>query len=231
MSDSEPNAHPTARLVLDYLRVLLWPALIVWAFLAFKGDMLETLKTREVEVAGAFKIGKQIEDLNRKTQAELEALRRLVAELQAAPQDPERVREVSDAVAASLEALERDFSRAVTQLRLETASPGAGASPEQSALPADPREQARELEGIGFGQLLRRDLLAARKSFAGAARAWPEYHNVGEIERLLRSDRLELSEGSDAAWLELYRTILTRYSWGMPASAREAMQQAVRSPP
>lgn len=30
MSDSGLRAHPTARLVLDYLRVLLWPALIVW---------------------------------------------------------------------------------------------------------------------------------------------------------------------------------------------------------
>jgi hypothetical protein len=94
MSDSGLSAHPTARLVLDYLRVLLWPALIVWAFLVFKGDMLEILKTREVEVAGAFKIGKHIEDLDRNTQAELDDLRRLVAELQAAPQDPDRVREV-----------------------------------------------------------------------------------------------------------------------------------------
>lgn len=231
MSDSDPNAHPAARLVLDYLRVLLWPLLIVWAFLAFKGDMLEILKTREVEVAGAFKIGKHIEDLNRKTQAELDDLRRLVAELQAAPQDAERVREVSDAVAASLEALERDFGREVAQLRLETAGPGALASPEQAAPAADPREQARELERLGFEQLLARDLLGARKSFAGAARAWPEYHNVAEIERLLRGDRQGLSEGSDAAWLDLYRTILTRYSWGMPATAREEMQQAVRSPP
>jgi hypothetical protein len=129
MSGSGLSAHPTARLVLDCLRVLLWPALIVWAFLVFKGDMLEIVKTCEVEVAGAFKIGKHIEGLNRNTQAELEDLRRLVAELQAAPQDPDRVREVSDAVAASLEALERDFSREVAQLRLETAAPGVGASP------------------------------------------------------------------------------------------------------
>lgn len=231
MSDSGPSAHPTARLVLDYLRVLLWPALIVWAFLVFKGDMLEILKTREVEVAGAFKIGKHIEDLNRKTQAELKDLRRLVAELQAAPQDPDRVREVSDAVAASLEALERDFSREVAQLQLETAVPGVGASSDLAALSADPREQARELERLGFDQLLRRDLQGARKSFGGAVRAWPEYHNAAEIERLLRADRQGLAAGSDTAWRELYRTILTRYSWGMPASAREAMQQAVRSPP
>jgi len=231
MSEPSPAAHPTARLVLDYLRTLLWPALIVWAFLAFKGDMLEILKTREVEVAGAFKIGKHIEDLNRNTQAELEDLRRLAAELQANAQEPERVREVGEAVATRLEALERDFTREVAQLRLETLAPGAAGLPEQAAQPIDPREQARELERLGFEQLLRRDLAGARKSFAGAVRAWPEYHNVAEIERLLRADRQGLAAGGDAAWQELYRTILTRYSWGMPAAAREAMQQALRAEP
>lgn len=231
MSDSGLSTHPTARLVLDYLRVLLWPALIVWAFLAFKADMLEILKTREIQVAGAFTIGKHIEDLSRNTQAELEDLRRLVAELQAAPQDPNRVRDVSDAVAASLEALKRDFSREVAQLRLATNAPGVGAPSDRTTLPADPREQARELERLGFDQLLRRDLHGARKSFSGAVRAWPEYHNVAEIDRLLRVDRQGLAAGGDTAWRELYRTILIRYSWGMPASAREAMQQAVRRPP
>jgi hypothetical protein len=222
----QPPDHPLARLILDYVRTLLWPALIVWAFLSFQDDLLEILKTREVEVAGAFKIGQRVEDLARNTRAELADLERMVSELQAAPADPERVQAVSEALAASLEALERNVTREAAELRGAAAAPDPEARPEAAPAAADPRAQARAQEAVGFERLLERDLESARAAFDEAARLWPTYHNVAEITRLLRRSGPDLAARGADGWAELYRTILTRYSWGMPAEVREAMQRA-----
>lgn len=231
MTEPAPTEHPTASLVLDYLRVLLWPALIVWAFLAFKDDMLEILKTREVEVAGAFKIGKSIEDLSQKTQAELQALHRLVGELEAAPQDAEKVREVSASVSANIEALERNFSREVTQLRIQAVAPEVAGPAGMEKPPAAPADQARELEQLGFEHLVKRELVPALEAFQAAARLWPDYHNVTEITRLLRENRSRLTGPGDtaAAWLDIYKTLLTRFSWGMPQAVRADLKRTVDS--
>jgi len=224
MAQTSPDAHPLARLILDYIRTLLWPGLIVWAFFMFQDDMLEILKTREVEVAGAFKIGQRVEDLAANTQAELAELERMVAELEAAPGDAERVKAVTEAVSSSLKALGRDVSREVAQLREATAVPPT--AEREPAAAADPKSRAREFEARGFERLLDRDLEAARAAFSEATRLWPSYHNVAEIARLLQRSQPALADGGDKAWAELYRTILTRYSWGMPPAVRESMEQA-----
>ena len=227
MAEPSPTDHPLARLILDYIRTLLWPSLIVWAFFLFQDDMLEILKTREVEVAGAFKVGQRVEDLAVNTQAELAELERMVAELKAAPGDTERVKAVTEAVSTSLEALGRNVNREVAQLRMEAA-----AVPHQAELvsaPAarvDSNEQAREFETQGFQQLIERNLVGAESAFTEAARLWPTYHNVSEIARLLRRSRTKLAENNEKAWSELYRTILSEYSWGMPPAVRESMEQA-----
>jgi len=222
MPEGSNGNHSLARLVLDYIRTLLWPVLIVWAFFAFQDDLLEILRTREVEVAGAFKIGQRVEDLARNTRAELAELERMVSELERSPDDPERVRTVTQAVAASLAALERNVTREATQLAVAPQL----VEVSEDATGADPRDDARELERQGFELLLERDLEGAQAAFAEAERLWPEYHNVAEISRLLRRKALESPRGESLDWSDLYRTILTRYSWGMPRDAREAMEQA-----
>jgi hypothetical protein len=230
MADPTPDDHPLARLVLDYIRALLWPAMVLLAFVAMRDDIMKIVNTREVEIAGALKIGKSIDDLESKAQAEIDDLKRMVANLQAAPQDPDRVKAATAAVSANLEALERNIGREVAQIRVETApvvaaqqlTPSAQGNP--AAGPADPRSQAQRLEQQGFDALLERNLEAAIAAFSGAAKAWPGYHNVAEIERLLRTSQAQIAGGGDDAWQKLYRTILTQYSWGMPSASRAAMR-------
>lgn len=226
MSEHPPGDHPLARLILDYIRTLLWPLLIVWAFFSFQDDMLEILKTREVEVAGAFKIGQRVEDLARNTQTELADLERMVAELKATPGDAERVQAVSETVSTRLEALGRDVTREVAQLRSEAAAAPTAEREPKSTVGVDSSAQAREYEVVGFQHLLDRDLDGAQAAFSEAARLWPSYHNVSEVARLLRRSKPDLADNGDRAWVELYRTILTQYSWGMPPSVRESMEKA-----
>ena len=131
MADPTPDDHPLARLVLDYIRALSWPAMVLLAFVAMRDDIMKIVNTREVEIAGALKIGKSIDDLESKAQAEIDDLKRMVAKLQAEPQDPGRVKAVTAAVSADLEALERNIGREVARIRVETA-------PVVAARPAHP---------------------------------------------------------------------------------------------
>lgn len=78
---------------------------------------------------------------------------------------------------------------------------------------------APEAERAGFAALVQQDHATALAAFRRAEEAWPEYHNVAEIRRLLE----RVQPASDAEWRALYRTILTDYSWGMPAEAHRAM--------
>jgi hypothetical protein len=82
---------------------------------------------------------------------------------------------------------------------------------------------APEAERVGFDALLARDHAAALAAFRRAEAAWPDYHNVAEIRRLLE----RTSPASDAAWHTLYETILTEYVWGMPEDQRRAMRASL----
>jgi hypothetical protein len=149
-----------------------------------------------------------------------------VAELKATPGDTERVQAVTKAVSASLEALGRNVTREVAQLRSEAAAAPPAEHVPAATVGVDPNAQAREFEVAGFQRLLDRDLDGAQVAFSEAARLWPTYHNVSEVARLLRRSKPDLANNSDRAWAELYRTILTQYSWGMPPSVRQSMEKA-----
>jgi hypothetical protein len=82
---------------------------------------------------------------------------------------------------------------------------------------------APEAERAGFDALLARDHAAALAAFRRAENAWPDYHNVAEIRRLLERAR----PTSDAEWRRLYAKILADYVWGMPDDQRRAMRDAL----
>jgi len=60
--------------------------------------------------------------------------------------------------------------------------------------------------------------------FEEARSIWPEYHNVAELARALRNRRDDLADSASPAWTELYRGILTKYSWGLPTDLRAAIR-------
>lgn len=92
-------------------------------------------------------------------------------------------------------------------------------------------KDAPALERQGFEALLANDIPAAREAFAAAESAWPEYHNVAEIHRLLQQagNRLDVGERSlpEAIFRSVLQRILTEYSWGMPAGIKARMQELV----
>lgn len=221
----ENNAESRARLILDYIRTLLWPVILVIAVVAYKDDVFEILKEREIEVAG-LRIGQRVSEVKSNFQAEMEDLRKMVEELAKADSGTGDDAARAEHVLERISGLERNLQREFTQIQEQTAVAGRAGTPALTK-PPESREQAGVWEGRGFAALLNKDVDEAIAAFEQAKLAWPDYHNVAEIERFLQTRRNDLAAGSTDAWKDVYQTILTRFSWGMPTPVREQMRAEV----
>jgi hypothetical protein len=88
-------------------------------------------------------------------------------------------------------------------------------------------EIARNNEKKGFDALLTGNLSEAKKNFGLAYNAFPTYHNVAEINKLLAEEVKNYERGSEAERNQqlsrIFGQILTNYSWGMPPDIRQKM--------
>jgi hypothetical protein len=109
-------------------------------------------------------------------------------------------------------------------------------SPEKNNL-----EIARSNEKKGFQALLdaninlthgnlpqaRENFSQARENFSRAYQAFPTYHNVDEINKLLIATEKKFNQQSEAERTQqlsrIFGQILTNYSWGMPPDIRQKM--------
>lgn len=96
---------------------------------------------------------------------------------------------------------------------------------------ANPREEAVNWEMKGFDFLVSKNAEAAFLAFTNAEKLWPSYHNVAEIRKLLEANLAGLTsaskEGKSEAWSSFYRTLLAKYSWGMPADIKTKISELV----
>lgn len=102
-------------------------------------------------------------------------------------------------------------------------------APPVTSTAGKPREEAADWELKGFEFLVSKDADAALEAFANAEKLWPSYHNVAEIRKLLNDNRAALvaapKEGKSPAWTSVYQTLITNYSWGMPADVRNKLTE------
>lgn len=91
------------------------------------------------------------------------------------------------------------------------------------------RDDASSWEAKGFSFLLSKDAQAALDAFSHAEKLWPSFHSVAEIKKLLLDNQAALAaapkEGRSEVWVDFYRTLVTKYSWGMPADVKEKLNQ------
>ena len=89
------------------------------------------------------------------------------------------------------------------------------------------RTEATDLELKGFDFIVSKDVDAALQAFTNAEKLRPNYHNVAEIRKLLEDNRATLAaaprKGKNEAWSNLYRTLVSKYSWGMPADIKSKL--------
>ena len=222
MASEAGDRYALGRLVLDYLRIFIWPAILFLVILLFREDVREILRSREFEVAGVFKIGQQVERLEAQAAEEIADVRALVQELQDRPDLPAET--VAADIDSKLTRLTSNLSREVQQIQqiapnLAPARPGGGEGAQAARDPGS-TATAAALEREGFEALIDKDAASALTAFERAEAAWPDYHNVAEIRALLAEYQARLTDSDAKAWRKLYRVILTEHSWGMPSDLR-----------
>ena len=96
----------------------------------------------------------------------------------------------------------------------------------QKILGGSKYERARSLELEMFEHLLQGRYREAMSAARKASQAYPGYHNVYEIERLLREHENELlsPDRLEAAGKKLIGEIVEKYSWGMPEDTKQKMR-------
>jgi hypothetical protein len=219
MAEDSPN-YALGRLILEYIRAFLWPAVALIVVLVYQDDVRTLLQERQVDIFG-LRIGERVEEIESSARAEISDIKALLEEQGSRLSGAASPQILSD-VGAKLSSLERNLSREIASVQTVQAEPAPAAAPVSRAsarVSNDRAQRAAEAERQGFEALIERDLGAARRAFEQARTIWPEYHNVAEISRLLSSTQAEPN------WPELYRKILTEYSWGLPEDLRPALRE------
>ena len=85
---------------------------------------------------------------------------------------------------------------------------------------------ALQHEEEGFRKLLERDYQGAVDRFKSAEDEFPSFHQVYEIRRLLERERAGLEAGGSEKWKEVYRKIVSGYSWKAPPELLAELKSA-----
>ncbi len=220
MGTNDGGSRGISSLVLDYIRVIIWPTILIFGLFYYKSDISKILQERELEIAG-LKIGQKVSEIKENVQVELADIQKLLKELQASTGDSAKAAAITKKIVARTESLNKGLNKDIAQIRIGT----------QKAAPdiTNTRAMAKDWELKGFDFILAKDVERAIKAFANAEAAWPEYHNVAEIKKLLTREEGRLAkaakDGDNNPWRELYQTLLAKYSWGMPLEVRNKLQE------
>lgn len=206
MNDHTEQKLAAYRLVLDYIKVFLWPAILILAFAVYGDKLFKIIEQREVDAFG-LKLGKQIEDISSNYEAQIAQLKKDIE----ASQEPATLLKKVDGIQVNLA---KQLS-SVKQTVLLTETPSV---PNRKA-------QVDQYERAGFNAILARDISEALSQFSAAQAIWPDYHNVSEIKRLLSKQKNQLHDSENTAWQAVFDTVLTQYSWGMPDDIRAQFRQ------
>ena len=201
------------RVLLEYIKVLIWPLILVVAFNLYSAQIFEIISSREIDAFG-LKIGSQIDDINTNYQTEIEKLKEEIKKGNS-----------SDDLLQKLARIETNLGKELTQVKTSAMT----RTNETSLSQLNKREQVAQLEKLGFEAIQRRDVEDALHWFDEARALWPDYHNISEIWNLLFKNKSELSNPENIrAWKNVTLTILEKYSWGMPVSVRNEFRTFIR---
>lgn len=195
-----------AKLILEYLKVLLWPVILLFV-LGFYGDqVVQILETRNVDAFG-LKISGDLDSLSDNYEQEINSLKALIAELENGNKDQ---------LITKLDRISGNVKQEINLMRTQLSSP-------DDRLLEDKKQQAIQAERNGFEAIIQGDLNTALAEFTTAKALWPTYHNVAEIHRLLSGQASQLN--TPEQWASLCSTILEKYSWGIPKDIRPVMER------
>lgn len=225
MANEARNDYMLGRLVLDYIRAFMWPFVAIVVVLVYQSDVRTLIFEREIDVFGV-RIGAKVEEIESQALAEIADVRVLLEAQQASANDAGTSGtslQVAEDIDIKLSSLERNLTREITEVQSaqQTRRPPPSATSSLST-------RAAVAERRGFQALIDHDVATAIKAFDEARSIWPDYHNVAEVGQTLREFESRLKDPESPMWAQLFREILTRYSWGMPDDLRIAIRKGAK---
>lgn len=234
----EGKGVATGRLILDFIKAFLWPGVVVLAFLLYEGDIRKLLTEREWSIGGVISVGKKVDDIRTRTVEEISDLHALVRNALKGREGTKLATDIEE----KFKNLGANFGQEMVRVtddayelagrQSETQAPVQGqslssqtATPSTAQRPLSRRERASAAERRGLEALVSKDIDAAIKAFSEAVEAWPEYHNVSEIRKMLVERQSRLTTANADEWAIVYRMITTRYSWGLPSDVRDKLRE------
>lgn len=205
-----------ARLILDYIKTLIWPVILLVMLLSYEDEVMGLLQSREIDAFG-LKIGKRIEDISRNYETEIAELKEGIKN---AGDNPDLIRKI--------ESIDKNIKKELSLVQQQSEK----TLPPEASLPKSQKAIVASHERSGFEALLNGEVEQAIAHFDKATTLWPDYHNVSEIEKLLRNQRNSLLETGASNqqypenWQRVFKQILTQYSWGMPSDLRSEFARA-----
>jgi hypothetical protein len=193
-----------AKLLHEYIKTLIWPVILLVVIFSYEDEVIGLLENREIDAFG-LKIGARIEDFSNNYENEL-------SELKTAIQQTSN----DQTLLSKVETISRNTQSELAQL--QEASTNLRSIKDRSVS----KIVVANAERAGFEAILNRNVNVAITQFAAARKAWPDYHNVAELEKVLRNKKSSLT--NEASWQDLEQLVLQKYSWGMPADIRAKFQ-------
>lgn len=226
----------TSELLLEAVRILIWPCMVAFGLILYSDTVVEILTTRKVRI-GDLEIGDKVSSLEEALQSQLQGQVYYLNEIKDNKNNALVVEKYVSLAMNSIESARVGVKNAVKTIQ-DDLPQGSGAQVvreynssekgvERVPVGSNRSVQAKAWETVGFKYVLDKDVDNAIKYFSQAEAVWPEYHNVAELKKLLSNSKKELEQKQSARWNEIYKIILSRYSWGMPTDMLKAMQQAV----
>ncbi|WP_317932102.1 hypothetical protein [Halioxenophilus sp. WMMB6] len=196
-----------AKLFLEYLKVLVWPAILGLVIILYGTQVFEILKTRDVSAFG-LEVSGSLDNLAQNYEQQISELKQQISSMDTT--------EGKQDLLSRLDQINGNVKQELDNVRSQIQAP-------DDTLAASKREQAVVAERRGFEAIIKGDVTAALAEFDKAQTFWPSYHNVSEIHTLLVRHRDQLN--SPEQWAKLCQQILAAHSWGMPSDIRRAIAE------
>jgi len=244
-------------LTLNFLKVLVWPVLIVVVLFSFHAEIGSLLGGEiEAEIFGVKLKGKKIsgvDQLEQQANKLKEALSAAEEKLNEQSSASLKLREENALLRKSIEEQNQKIENAKASGTITMVNPTPLIAQEskglaeksqnlttaiqvdidraQSIVRGKNPDQARVNESKGFEFLLADKFDDAIRSFDASYAVYPDYHNVDEIRNILRRNKKDLEDPStrDRTKREIYGQILSKYKWGMPESVEKEMRKYLDS--
>ena len=122
-SDDAKQIFPRAHILLEYLRTLIWPLLVIVVVFAYRQDIMRVVESREIKV-GPVEVGRKLEDLNDKTKDELQTVAARLERIEgAATNAPDNVKRAIADVRTSVGAIQDNYSKEAQLIQQQIATP------------------------------------------------------------------------------------------------------------